>query len=240
MGITIKVLKDCLYQSGLFLTNGHYHNFSVSSVAKKEVFGMEVARGGETLRVDPSFAENIRSASGQPIELCYHCQKCAAGCLPMAGFNETTPNQLIRMISLGMKDQVLKSPAIWLCTGCEACGARCPNGISVAEVMDAAREMAQVENTVAGDRTPIFHRLFLGEIRARGRISESILMAKYKIRTGQLFSDLDLGLKLFLKGKLPLFPKGIKGKRSVQSIFDRAEEKVRRRHREACQGGRTR
>jgi heterodisulfide reductase subunit C len=199
---------------------------------------MEVTRAGEALRADPSFAENIRSASGQPIELCYQCQKCAAGCLPMAGFNDTTPNQLIRMISLGLKDQVLKNPAIWLCTGCETCGARCPNGISVAEVMDAAREMAQVENTLAGDRTPVFHRMFLNEIRAWGRISESMLMAKYKIRTGQLFSDLDLGLRLFLKGKLPLVPKGIKDKRSVRVIFDRAEEKVRRRHREACRGGR--
>lgn len=198
---------------------------------------MEISRGGEVLSVDPFFFENIRSASGQPIELCYHCQKCAAGCLPMTGFQERTPNQLIRMICLGLKDQVLKSPAIWLCTGCETCGVRCPNGISVAEVMDATREMSQVENVMApGVQTPTFHRMFLSELKSRGRINESILMAKYKIRTGQLLSDLDLGLKLFLKGKLPLVPKGIKGKQSVQSIFRRSEEKVRLKYREIGEG----
>lgn len=190
---------------------------------------MNVTSGGETLTVDPDFPERIKSASGQPIDLCYQCQKCAAGCLPMAGFQDRTPNQLIRMISLGLKEQVLKSAAIWLCTGCETCGARCPNGISIAEVMDAVREMARVENMMAaGDRTPTFHRMFLNDLRSRGRICESFLMAKYKLRTGQLFSDLDLGLRLFIKGKLPLMPKGIKGKQNVQRIFDRAEEKIRR------------
>lgn len=200
---------------------------------------MQVTNGGEVLILDPCFAEKVRSASGQPIELCYHCQKCAAGCLPMAGFQERTPNQLLRMINLGLKDQVLKSPAIWLCTGCETCGARCPNGISISEVMDAVREMTQAENIVApGERTPIFHRMFLDDLKSRGRISETFLMAKYKIRTAQLFSDLDLGLKLFLKGKLPLVPKGIKGKKSVQKLFDRAEDKIRRGVRDACEGGR--
>ncbi|MFZ5632416.1 MAG: 4Fe-4S dicluster domain-containing protein, partial [Bacillota bacterium] len=180
------------------------------------------------------------SASGQPIELCYHCQKCAAGCLPMAGFQEITPNQLIRMINLGLKEKVLRSPAIWLCTGCETCGARCPNGISIAEVMDTVREMTRAENIMApGDRTPTFHRMFLNDLKSRGRISESILMAKYKISTGQLFSDLDLGLKLFLKGKLPLVPKGIKGKNQVRKIFDRAEEGIRRRRGGAGEGGQT-
>lgn len=201
---------------------------------------MQVTNGGEVLIVDPCFAEKVRSASGQPIELCYHCQKCAAGCLPMAGFQERTPNQLLRMINLGLKDQVLKSPAIWLCTGCETCGARCPNGISISEVMDAVREMTQAENIVApGERTPIFHRMFLDDLKSRGRISETFLMAKYKIRTAQLFSDLDLGLKLFLKGKLPLAPKGIKGKKSVQKLFERAQEKTRRGRRDACEGGST-
>ncbi len=200
---------------------------------------MEVIRGGETLRVDPLFAERIKSASGQPLDLCYHCQKCAAGCLPMAGFQERTPNQLIRMINLGLKEQVLGSPAVWLCTGCETCGVRCPNGISVAEVMDAVREMARVENIAApGDRTPVFHRMFLNDLRSRGRISESLLMAKYKIRTGQLFSDLDLGLKLFLKGKLPLIPRGIKGKQGIRRIFERAEEKARSRYAGSRERGR--
>ena len=198
---------------------------------------MQITGDGKVFEIDPCFAEEIRSASQQPIELCYHCQKCAAGCMPMAGFQDITPNQLIRMINLGLKEKVLKSPAIWLCTGCETCGARCPNGIRISEVIDAVREIAQVEKVGTDDRIPIFHRMFLDDIRSRGRISETFLMAKYKLRTVQLFNDLNMGLKLFLKGKLPLLPKGIKDKQNIKKIFSQAEEKAGRRHGSACKGG---
>ncbi|MFZ5647332.1 MAG: 4Fe-4S dicluster domain-containing protein [Bacillota bacterium] len=193
---------------------------------------MRVTRHGEELKIDPGFAEKIRNDSGQPIDLCYHCQKCASGCLPMGMVGGNTPNQLLRMINLGLKDQVLKSPGIWICTACETCGARCPNGISIAAVMDAVREMAHAENIgIAGDRTLTFHRMFLGDLKSRGRISESLLMAKFKLKTGQIFSDMDLGVKLLLKGKLPLIPKGIKEKQRVKSMFDRSEEKIRIKYR---------
>jgi heterodisulfide reductase subunit C len=199
---------------------------------------MQVTSSGKVLRIDPGFAEKIRTASGQPIELCYHCQKCAAGCLPLGEFKDKTPNQLLRMINLGLKDQVLRSPSIWICTGCETCGARCPNGISILEVMDAVRGMAQAENIKApGDRTLTFHRTFLDDLKSRGRISETLLIAKYKIKTGQLFSDLDLGLKLFLKGKLPLVPKGIKGTESIKKLFDRVEKKAGPHKKDVSEGG---
>lgn len=192
---------------------------------------MQVTRDGVVLNIDPGFAEKIRSASGQPIELCYQCQKCAAGCLPMGDFNGISPNHLLRMINLGVKEAVFESSAIWLCTGCETCGARCPNGIRISEVMDSVREAAWLENaTAAGGRTPIFHSMFLDDLRSRGRVSESFLLAKYKIRTGQLLSDLDLGLKLFLRGKLPLVPKGIKEKQNIKRIFQRALEKTGKKH----------
>lgn len=189
---------------------------------------MRVARHGNELNLDPCFAEKIRNDSGQPIELCYHCQKCASGCLPMGMIGGTTPNQLLRMINLGLKEQVLKSPGIWICTACETCGARCPNGISIAAVMDAVREMAHAENiAIAGDSTLTFHRLFLGDLKSRGRISESLLMAKFKLKTRNIFTDMDLGLKLLLRGKLPLIPKGIKEKQRIKKLFDRSEEKIR-------------
>lgn len=198
---------------------------------------MRVISHGEVLESDPCFAEEVKNHSGQPIDLCYHCQKCASGCLPMGVLGGTTPNQLLRMINLGLKDQVMKSPGIWICTACETCGARCPNGISIAAVMDAVREMAYTENiTVNGDSTLTFHRLFLGDLKSRGRISESFLMAKYKLKTLQLFNDMDLGVKLLIRGKLPLIPKGIKGKINVRKMFDRSEEKMRIKHRDPCEG----
>jgi len=183
---------------------------------------MKIIDGTETLQTDPEFFAMVREKSGQPIELCYHCQKCATGC-PMGDYTEYTPNQILRMVYFGLKDRVLKSSAIWLCSGCETCGVRCPNGIRISEVMDTLRAMSATENTAGEKQTEAFHRMFLKEIKARGRVHEAGLMAKYKLKTGQLFTDLDLGLQLFKKGKLPLMPHGIKDKKHVREIFFRSE-----------------
>jgi heterodisulfide reductase subunit C len=184
---------------------------------------MRVIAGGETLNADDGFLAQVRVKSGQPIELCYQCQKCASGC-PMVNFFEYTPNQVIRMIYFGLKDKLLKSSAIWLCSGCETCGVRCPNGIRISEVMDALRVMSAQAGLTAEKQTETFHRLFLNDVKGRGRVHETMLMAKYKLKTGQLFSDMDLGLALFKRGKLPLLPHSIKGKNHVREIFDRAEK----------------
>lgn len=175
------------------------------------------------VQLDLDFIEEIKKKSGQPVQLCYQCQKCAAGC-PISSFSDFHSNQIIRLLQYGLKETVLNSQAIWLCSGCETCGARCPNGISVGRVMDALREMAVAEGVAGkGGRILLFHREFLNSVRASGRVNETMLLARYKIKSGQLFSDLKLGLAMFRKGKLALFPAGIRRKGEVQRIFHQAE-----------------
>ncbi|HHW42751.1 heterodisulfide reductase [Desulfofundulus thermobenzoicus] len=174
---------------------------------------------GETA-LDPGFPEEVARLSGQPLELCFQCQKCASGCYPTQE-GDYTPNQIMRLIQYGARDAVLQSRTIWLCTSCETCGLRCPNGIRMAEVMDVLREMAVAGGiSPSGETAPLFHRLFLGEVRATGRVQETMLMMKFKLRTGNLFSDVDLGWRLFRRGKLPLLPR-LKKDPAVRQIFQR-------------------
>lgn len=184
---------------------------------------MRIIADGQTLSSDDKFLEQVKEKSGQPIELCYQCQKCASGC-PMEEFFEFTPNQVIRMIHFGLKDKLLSSSAIWLCSGCETCGVRCPNGIKISEIMDALRAMSSAAKMTKEKQTETFHRLFLGEVKARGRVHETMLMAKFKLKSGNLFADMGLGLELFKRGKLPILPHSIKGKKHVADIFSKAEK----------------
>lgn len=163
--------------------------------------------------------QEVRAASGQPVELCLQCQKCSSGC-PVAAFTDFQPNKMVRSLQFGLLERVLKSPAIWLCTSCETCGLRCPCGIRLSEVWDVLKELA-VQKGLAKGIQPVFHNMFLDSVYKRGRVFETGLMAGYKIRTGQLFSDLDLGLKLFTKGKLPLLSGGISRRKEVREIFNR-------------------
>lgn len=185
---------------------------------------MEFSTESVALKIDFSFMEEVKKRSGQPVQLCYQCQKCAAGC-PVSDYSDFHPNQVIRLLHYGLKEAALKSYAIWLCSGCETCGARCPNGISAGRVMDALREMAVKEGVEGrGRNILLFHREFLNSVRAKGRVSETMMLARYKIKSGQIFSDLKLGLAMFRKGKLPLFPAGVKGKEQVRRIFRKAEQ----------------
>lgn len=167
---------------------------------------------------DFSFAQEIRERCQQPIELCYQCKKCTAGC-PVSEFTNVYPNQIIRMIQLGLKERVLNSPFLWLCANCETCGARCPNGIRISEIMDVLREMA-ISQGIKKEKVPIFHQSFLNSVRANGRIHEAIMLAFYKLKSRNFFEDLDVGVKFIRKGKLALFPSRIKGRKQIKKLFN--------------------
>ncbi|MDI6764956.1 MAG: disulfide reductase, partial [Thermodesulfobacteriota bacterium] len=72
---------------------------------------METALNRE--KVGSSFLEEAEKRSGENLSLCYQCLKCTAGC-PTAPIMDIRPNSLIRMIQMGMKQEVLGSSAIWL------------------------------------------------------------------------------------------------------------------------------
>ncbi len=191
---------------------------------------MEIITKEGPVALDFSFAQEIRERCQQPFELCYQCKKCTAGC-PVSEFMGVTPNQIVRMIQLGLKEKILKNPALWLCVGCATCGARCPNGIKISEIMDALREMAFREG-IKKDRAFLFHQSFLNSIRANGRVHEASMLVFYKFKSRNLFEDLAVGLKYFQKRKLPLLPSRIKGRKQIKKLFsafpkgkERGEEK---------------
>ena len=157
--------------------------------------------------------------SGINIQDCYQCQKCSAGC-PVAFAMDYKPNQIMQMIALGMKDRVLSSKTIWVCASCYTCSTRCPNDIDIAGVMDWLRQSALREGVVPAEKeVPLFHAALLDSIRSHGRVYELGMMARYKMKTGRLLDDMKLGWKMFRKGKLKLFPSGVKRKKEVTELF---------------------
>ena len=88
-----------------------------------------------------AFVAKVEELSGQKILACYQCGKCSAGC-PAISEMDILPNQVIRYIQLGFKDELLKSKSFWACASCLTCNARCPKGIKIAEVMEAVRQIS--------------------------------------------------------------------------------------------------
>ncbi len=172
-------------------------------------------------KMDPSFLIEVKKRSGEDLNLCYQCLKCTVGC-PTAPYMDIRPNSLIRMIQMGKKEEVLGSSAIWLCVSCETCGTRCPNKIDVGVLMDALREMAIDEGVHAKEKNiHLLHEAFIQSIRRGGRVHEATMLIDYKLRSRDFFTDLIPGMKLFMKGKIPLFPSLVKGKGEIKRIFEK-------------------
>ncbi len=173
--------------------------------------------------IDVAFAQQVKRVSGEKLERCYQCSTCTLGC-PVSPAMDYHPDQIIRMVQLGLKELVLNSSAIWLCLGCETCVARCPNEIDILRVMDTLREMSLQEKRKGKERIiPAFHRAFLYPIKVLGRQYELGLILYLKLKSGDLFGDLGLGLRMILKRKLPFIPTRIKGAKRVGEIFNKTK-----------------
>jgi heterodisulfide reductase subunit C2 len=165
----------------------------------------------------------VNRLSGQQVELCYHCHKCTAGC-PVVEAMDYGPDWLLRMVALDQRDDLLRSRDIWLCAGCYTCATRCPNEIDIAAVMDALRQIAVASGVPAGERDALlFHRLFLGVVQRLGRSHEAAMLGLFKVLSRvPLLNDMGAGIRLFIRGKVPLLPKRSGAAAAVRQIFERS------------------
>jgi heterodisulfide reductase subunit C len=132
------------------------------------------------------------------------------------------PYQVMRLVQLGARDEVLRSRTIWLCASCTACSERCPREVDVAATMDALRVLARRSGCRPAEaQIALFHELFLDSVRDAGRLHELGLMVRYKLKSGDLLSDLDVGLPMMRHGKLKPVPHRIQGVEQLRAIFAR-------------------
>lgn len=171
----------------------------------------------------------VERRSGAPVSACLQCHKCSSGC-PVAPDMDLLPSQIMRLILLGARDEVLQSEAIWACASCEACTARCPMGIDVAAVMDALRMTAVEGKAALGDlRGSSFNRALLTSVRWHGRVFELGMMTLYKLASRDLFADMDKMPRMLAKRKLSFLPHFSRGVKEVREVFRRAQEEEKKR-----------
>jgi len=64
-----------------------------------------------------------------------------------------------------------------------------------------------------------FHKYIYGSIQRHGRLNKLEAMIQFKVGTGQLFSDMESGIKMLTRGKLELIPQRIKSRKELDHIF---------------------
>lgn len=176
---------------------------------------------GTITRIDPSLAQRIQDELGQNVYLCYQCVKCTSGC-PVGKYFDWQPNQVMRAVQLGQEDIALKSQTPWLCAACQTCSTRCPQGLDIPAIMEfLTREALKRGISPPVYEVDAFNKAFLREVRLWGRSYELGLMAELKLRTlrtHSLTEDLDLGVKVLRKNKLPILPNFARPPREVKPV----------------------
>jgi heterodisulfide reductase subunit C len=149
----------------------------------------------------------------------------------MAAHMDIPPSRLMRLLQLGDTASALRAGSIWQCVSCQTCATRCPKSVDCAAVMDALRQVAFERGVLpaAEQRTVLFQKAFLDNIRRHGRLNEIELIAAFKgavfLRDRNLpflFRDAGLAPQLAQRHKLHLVGEQAKDRGVVARIFARA------------------
>lgn len=100
-------------------------------------------------KLDAKFKDAVSKVpGGQNVKRCFQCGTCNVGC-PVRDIEEKyNPRKIIRMTILGMRERVLSSDFIWLCSTCYTCQERCPQDVRIPEVMNALKNLAVQEGII--------------------------------------------------------------------------------------------
>jgi Fe-S oxidoreductase len=75
---------------------------------------------------------------GGNLNSCLACGACSSGC-PASGLAGMDPRKFIRMISLGMDEEVMNNEWVWMCTTCDRCVHVCPMKIDIPQLVSIIR-----------------------------------------------------------------------------------------------------
>ncbi len=175
--------------------------------------------------MDLSFLDEVRSTpGGEKIVDCIQCGTCSGSC-PTSYLMVDSPRNLFYKIRAGLRDEVLESPDIWLCTSCYLCYVRCPKNIKVTDIMYALKRLSTKERFSIQWRGYHLAKSFMRVVNRDGRNNETELLLRFFLKTnplGLLRNSL-IGLKLWIKGRLPLIPRRIVNRKQFHTIVAKAE-----------------
>lgn len=138
--------------------------------------------------LDPHFKYEISKIPGaEDLMVCFQCGTCTADCPASRYSHFYKPRRIARMVQLGLKDRLLSDEALWLCTTCFTCVDHCPQGVDVAGVVRALRNLTVKENKVM---PRVFREL-----------------ASTLLETGYVYEFPESRLKMRKKKGLPPLPK---------------------------------
>jgi len=187
------------------------------------------------IRYDANEAVRTRDRLLKEVETdvrdCYQCGNCSASC-PAAFTFDLMPNQMMRMLQVGMVDKVLDSKAIQLCIQCLTCTGRCPRNIDVAGIFEDLKTIASGQHRDVPEHAKTFNKAFMDAVGHFGRLPELYMMGMFYLGTmnpKMAMGDAGLAVPMVTKGKMGFIPHRAKGADEVGRIYKKTMAAARAR-----------
>lgn len=171
---------------------------------------------------------------GHWVKMCMQCGVCAGSC-PLGNAWEHTPQKLFMMIRAGKRDEVLQSDAMWMCTSCYNCIARCPRELPITHIMHGLANYAHRLGIAPKNQpTRKFATMFWNNLTKKGRVNELKLGIALYFMNGLVngikvaIKAMPLGLSMMKTKRLSpmeiLGGHGIKDTKGFHAILKKARE----------------
>ncbi|MCU7905724.1 MAG: 4Fe-4S dicluster domain-containing protein [Candidatus Thiodiazotropha sp. (ex Epidulcina cf. delphinae)] len=121
-----------------------------------------------------SFLKEVEAnvEEGEWVKMCMQCGVCSGSC-PLGKHWEHPPQEIFMMIRAGKREDVLSSDAMWMCTSCYNCIARCPRGLPITHIMHGlAVYSKRLGLTPKKQPTAEFSQIFWDNLMKKGRVNE--------------------------------------------------------------------
>lgn len=91
--------------------------------------------------IDKEFTQKFVDAGIETVDHCFQCGTCGGGC-PSGRRTPYKVRQIVRKCLLGLREEVVSDPALWMCTTCYTCQERCPRSVKIVDIIKMARNEA--------------------------------------------------------------------------------------------------
>jgi len=202
-----------------------------------------MAAGNQT--DEKTFLQEVMETEGGRLVLqCYQCGTCSGSC-PVIDEMEYGPRRIVYLIQQNQEAAVLSSPDMWRCVSCYSCANRCPRDIQITDLMADLRRLSLAKG-YAHDKEAEFAQAFAETVQMHGRMYEPEVIGRYYARVldvVSLIGMVPLGIKMLLKGKLPILPDRLEDPKEIElmgvtdSVMPKVATGLRRRSEDKGDGG---
>ncbi len=85
---------------------------------------------------------------------CATCSECSSCCPVFSERDVFDPQKIIRMVQLGLSEELCSSPSIWLCINCKRCSDACSQSVNGHDIIRYHQQLA-IEKGIVPDYFPV-------------------------------------------------------------------------------------